>query len=866
MLKKNILFFVLICFSLPLFAKHIAGGEMSYVYLGAGNVANTGKYRITLKLYRDCFTDGAQLDATASITIYPNGSTSYLMNVKADLNKKDVISLTTPNPCISNPPTICYEIGYYITEVELPFTLSGYVVSYQRCCRINGIFNVVNSQDAGVTYTTNIPGTAQVSNGPINSTPVFKTSDTVVVCAGNYFTYDFGATDVDKGDVLSYSFEDAYLGGDKNTPTPSNATAPPYEPLTYSFGFSSQLPLGSNVNISATTGMISGVAPAAGIYVVTVAVTERRGGFVINVHRKDLHLKVADCSIASADLNPTYISCDGFTLNFANNSTSPLITSYDWDFGVVGSTVDVSSSANPVFTYPVAGNYTVTLITNKGKQCSDTATTIAKIYPGFVPAFNVVQTCQGVPYTFTDATQATYGTVNSWHWDFGNSVVTNDTANTSSTSYVYNTNGTYNVALIVKSSIGCVDTLIKSVTVDNKPALTITKDTLICSVDQLQLNASGTGSFVWTPNYQISSTSVPNPIVKPKVGTRYSVTLTQAPGCTNTASVFVDVRDFVSLDAGMDTTICLGDSIRLAPISDALNYTWSPASTVSNPLIKQPWVKPTGTTRYSVIARIGTCQANDGFVVNTVPYPKAYAGKDTSICVDGVAQLHATGGQQYLWYPPNTLNNNTLQDPIATPYETTAYVVGVYENYGCPKPVYDTVVVAIIPPVKAFAGNDTAVVIGQPLQMAASGALNYIWTPSSFLSNPYIWNPVAKLNDDQTYIVRVSTKEGCYAFDTVNVKVYKTPPEIFVPTAFTPNGDGLNDQLLPIPVGISQIVYFKVYNRYGEMVFSTNEIGKGWNGIYKGRDQGNESFVWHVLGIDYLGKPVFKKGESTLIR
>jgi gliding motility-associated-like protein len=168
--------------------------------------------------------------------------------------------------------------------------------------------------------------------------------------------------------------------------------------------------------------------------------------------------------------------------------------------------------------------------------------------------------------------------------------------------------------------------------------------------------------------------------------------------------------------------------------------------------------------------------------------------------------------------------------------------------------------------VKAFAGNDTVAVIGQPLQLLATGGLNYSWSPTSFLNNGLIPDPVARLNDDISYVVRVATKEGCFAFDTVKVKVYKTPPEIFVPTAFTPNDDGLNDRLIPIPVGIAKIVYFKVYNRYGELVFSTEEIGRGWNGVYKGRDQGNESFVWHALGVDYLGSPVFRKGQSTLIR
>jgi gliding motility-associated-like protein len=389
---------------------------------------------------------------------------------------------------------------------------------------------------------------------------------------------------------------------------------------------------------------------------------------------------------------------------------------------------------------------------------------------------------------------------------------------------------------------------------------------LICNIDTLQLTASGTGNYSWSPNYNISNTGIPNPLVSPAVPTRYTVTLTQSPGCINSASVFVDVKNFVSLKAGTDTTICLGDSILLRPVSDGVNYKWSPASTVSNPSAKNVWARPTQTTRYSVLATIGKCQANDGFVVTTVPYPVANAGLDTSICYGTQVQLKATGGSRYLWYPGNTLDDQTKQDPVASPWDTTSYVVGVYEDKGCPKPVYDTVKVSVVPRVKAFAGNDTVAVIGQPLQLLATGGLNYSWSPTSFLNNGLIAGPVARLNDDMSYVVRVSTKEGCFAFDTVKVKVYKTPPEIFVPTAFTPNDDGLNDRLMPIPVGIAQIVYFKVYNRYGELVFSTEGVGKGWNGVYKGRDQGNESFVWQALGVDYMGNPVFRKGQSTLIR
>jgi len=866
--EKKVLAFIVILFfiSFPSFAKHIAGGEMSYVYLGpSGTASNTGRYNVTLKLYRDCFTDGAQLDVNATITIYQTGSSVFFANRSIPLTSKETISLSMPDPCISNPPVICYEVGYYTFEIELPFTSSGYTISYQRCCRIDGIFNVVNSQNAGVTYTATVPGTSSGSTAPLNNSPVFKTSDTVVICANNYFYYDFGASDVDK-DQLTYQFEEAYLGGTSMGPAPTVASAPPYNSLSYNFGFNPQLPLGSGVQINGVTGMISGTAPVAGIYVITVAVVETRGGQVINVHRKDLHLKIADCSIAAADLDPSSITCDGFTLDFKNNSTSPIITSYDWDFGITTSATDVSNDPNPSYTFPAAGDYTVRLITNRFDKCSDTGYTIAKVYPGFTTGFSVQETCKGVPYFFNDISKTSYGIIDKWKWDFGNTSATDDTSVTASASYVFSQTGIYSVSLIVSNSKGCVDTVNKQITVADKPTLTLNKDTLICNIDTLQLNAGGTGSFSWSPNYMISNTGIFNPLVSPDVPTRYTVTLTQSPGCINSASVFVDVKTFVTLKAGEDTTICLGDSILLRPFSDGVNYLWSPAASVSNPTAKNAWAKPTQTTRYSVLSTIGKCQATNGFVVTTVPYPKAYAGLDTSICYGYQVQLRATGGSQYLWYPGNTLNDQTLQDPIASPWDTTDYVVGVYEDKGCPRPVYDTVRVRVVPRVKAFAGNDTVAVIGQPLQMLATGGLNYSWSPTSFLSNGLIPNPVARLNDDITYVVRVSTKEGCFAQDTVKVKVYKTPPEIFVPTAFTPNDDGLNDRLIPIPVGIAKMVYFKVYNRYGEMVFSTDEFGRGWNGVYKGRDQGNESFAWQALAVDYLGNPVFRKGQSTLIR
>jgi gliding motility-associated-like protein len=111
----------------------------------------------------------------------------------------------------------------------------------------------------------------------------------------------------------------------------------------------------------------------------------------------------------------------------------------------------------------------------------------------------------------------------------------------------------------------------------------------------------------------------------------------------------------------------------------------------------------------------------------------------------------------------------------------------------------------------------------------------------------------------------VSDEQNCLDSAYVTVKIFKTNPQIFVPTAFTPNGDGKNDLFKPIGVGIKNIEYFRVYNRWGQMVFNTTVNGKGWDGRIEGKTQSTNTFVWIVKGIDYLGKPFFRKGNVTLI-
>jgi hypothetical protein len=158
--------------------------------------------------------------------------------------------------------------------------------------------------------------------------------------------------------------------------------------------------MGRNVTLNSFTGNMSGVAPESGIYVVTVSVLEYRGGVLINRHRKDLHIKVAPCSIAGADLQPEYITCDGFNLTFQNRNNSSLIKTWSWDFGIQGTNSDTSSQQRPTFIFPDTGVYKVTLITNRGQDCSGYSDNISKSISGIFSSLYGRRRVQECSYQF----------------------------------------------------------------------------------------------------------------------------------------------------------------------------------------------------------------------------------------------------------------------------------------------------------------------------------------------------------------------------------------------------------------------------------------------------------------------------------
>ena len=208
---------------------------------------------------------------------------------------------------------------------------------------------------------------------------------------------------------------------------------------------------------------------------------------------------------------------------------------------------------------------------------------------------------------------------------------------------------------------------------------------------------------------------------------------------------------------------------------------------------------------------------------------------------------------------------DTVQNPLYAYQQGGQYVPSVFAtgNDGCySDTLRDTV---NIQQLHAFAGNDTILAKGQSLPLQGSGGTYYSWAPSQWLTDPSIPDPVAQPLQDIRYLLTVSSPQGCMDTASILVKVYQGP-QFYVPTAFTPNGDGRNDVFRPIPVGIRNILFFRVYDRWGKMVFSTNQYMKGWDGTIGGRPAEIGAYVWDVSGIGYQGKTIDQRGVVTLIR
>ena len=402
-----------------------------------------------------------------------------------------------------------------------------------------------------------------------------------------------------------------------------------------------------------------------------------------------------------------------------------------------------------------------------------------------------------------------------------------------------------------------------------------------CFGNDGKITVSATGGTT-AYQYSINGTafqSSPN-FTAPNIGAYNVVVVKDAKGCKDTTNVTVVMIDTMRLSAGVDTVVCVRSAVTLQPqvnaiAPSAITWQWSstnaPASTIANPSVQNAVVSPADTATYVVHAIWGLCERWDTLIVNVLHEPIANAGNDTAVCHRFTALLNgshsnSSGPVIYTWTP--NLYITDIHAPVTSVLLPDAgnyiYTLNVQDDYGCNFITNDAMQLIVTPPVPAFAGHDTIAVLGEQHQLYGSGGVQFTWLPAAPLNNAAAQNPLATLYNDTRFTLEVMDIAGCKGWDTVFIKVY-AGPTYYVPTAFSPNGDGRNDIFRPIPSGIVKTNWFRVYNRFGNLLFETNEWLKGWDGRYRGRKQPIGAYVWMIQGVDNNGKIIEKKGTVILV-
>lgn len=562
MLKKKLLIlFFLALSSLNNFATHIVGGEIYYDCLGGNN------YKITLKIYRDCFNGQAPYDDPASVYFWDNVG-NLITEVQIAFPGSVTLPVTINNPCFTPPTNICVEEAIYTTTVNLPPIPGGYDITYQRCCRNNTILNIVNPGAVGSTYMAHIPGT-----GPLacNNSPRYNHFPPIFLCSGVPLYFDHSASDPD-GDSLYYELCDPFIGLDATCPIvgpQTNTSAgcsvtPPPPPIAFipwQSPYNASYPMSASpaIAINPTTGLMTGTPNMVGQWVVGVCVREYRNGVLISTNKRDFQFNVVNCpGLPVASIPTQTLFCNGYTVNFSENSINAF--SYSWNFGDPSTTADVSSNQSPSWTYADSGTYTVTLIINPGTLCADTNTSTFYVFPLLNPDFAVPPGQCVYQNSFNFSAGGAFMGNGTFNWNFGPNATPSTSNQQNPTNIVYNAPGTYPVTLTIVEN-GCTRTITHNINVYPKPdALYGLETAIACDLQPVHFidssfTTNGPLTYQWFFGDGTTS-SEQNPYhTYPAIGTYNTfLIITTINGCKDTISLDSPLSIYPSPVAGFYVT------------------------------------------------------------------------------------------------------------------------------------------------------------------------------------------------------------------------------------------------------------------------------------------------------------------------
>ena len=615
---------------------------------------------------------------------------------------------------------------------------------------------------------------------------------------------------------------------------------------------------------------------AAGNYTIVQTVLGADGCVEVNTQ------KIIVGSIPLADFTFNNACSFDSSVNFINTSSATFgtINNWFWDFGNGESGI----SQNPSIVYATPGFKRARLAVKSLEGCvSDTIGHIVQVYEKPTADFSFTDSqCVNSSVRFNNISAVNDGAIAYWRWNLDSANTT--VAYTKNPSTVYNSPGRHIVSLFTKSANGCVSNIaIKPVNIV-PPPVAYFKNAPICLflpasfIDSSYTSGpNSVSNWWWDLGNGITATSK-NPT------TTYNTAgdiIIQLVAKTNNGCISDTVKKLINIEStplakfGYSLPLCENKSVQFTDSSVITSGTiqgwlWGFDNGSSAFTQNAATVFTGGNYQVKLIVKNGKgCNSDTTFgeiYINPRPvidFTVSDACKNTDISFEGI---NKSGGSitQWQWkFGDGTFATSKDTQHVYTSSGKFPVKLFALSSTGCSS---DTIQRDItIYATNVFAGNDTIAATNQPVQLWASGGISYEWRPASGLSNPNIFNPIAINNTDRSYVLRAFTPLGCESFDTLNIKIYDGP-EIYVPRAFTPNGDGLNEILKALPAGVKQFKNFTIYNRFGQVVFSTAVSSKGWNGVFKGKAQKPGAYIWTASAIGYAGNEIFRKGTVILIR
>ena len=829
-------------------AEHIIGGEMFYECTGP----NT--YLFTMKLFRDCNSTGAFFDNPATFGIF-NENNQLIEQRQAFVENIQLVNTDLETLCIAIPPDICVQEGTYSFILTLPNNSQMYQVVYQRCCRNGTIQNLINPGAQGLSILSTIP---PASDAECNSSPFFNNFPPPVLCAQEPINFDHSATDPD-GDSLVYSLCSPFLGASQDMPMPVPPSNPPYNTVIWGANYSDTEPLNGlpELSIDPVSGLLTGTAVNLGQFVVGVCVEEWRDGVLLSTNTRDFQFNVAFCEqTTQAIVVVPEIGdlCQGLTFTFDNQSNPDNV--FQWDFGDPNTTADISSLYNPSYTYPDTGVYTVSLVTNPGFFCSDTLYIDLPLFYTIDVSITLSQfECVDGQQLFSFEADGDFDQVNSTvMWEFGPGAIPLTANGLSVNDIAFPGSGEFPVTVLVLNNI-CTAVDQVFVTVQPEAIIEINEQSVFCNglTHSFSQTSSNANTYVW--NFGVAGTdgdvsTAPNPnFTFPNQGV-YTVTVTAngANNCQVTDSETFDIRPLLFPQVGPIPVVCFNDhEIDLqagGSFTSGANFSWQlenalPAtSALQNP---QNITFPSpGTFQAMLTISENGCSRSDSIDIQIHANPLAnfeatplfgcapldcYFSNLSSTQSTSVAytwdygdgnRAGATGGI-YTYTDPGIYSvtleienlNGCLDSDIKTIYSYVEVVPSPQAGFKI-----DPIMLSVIDPVVEIVD-------------ASIGALsvNYYFDEQEF--NEFSFSHILENVVPQSIRQTVMNEYGC--IDEAEGEIFISDHIIFIPNAFTPDGDGLNDIFVPVTSGVVKYE-MHIMDRWGREIYSSNDVQRGWDG------------------------------------